>query len=186
MSRHEPNEFVEPFLRFRLTKPESWNWLPPAWSPIAQIKNSGVSDLDWVALSHKPFCCAMGTHPSNRHAYPTLQVTVRPLIRPADAKRERLLLQLVEFMSEQHENFDVLDQSLSVRVGGHPTSLLRARFDLHSVVDDEPVEFAVLSRSYTVFSTTRAFVVGLSSSEDPNYYDEHDFSAILSSISIDA
>jgi len=180
------NEFVESSLRFRLTKPQTWNFLPPAWSPVAQLKNSDPSEDDWVALAKKPFCCAMGTHDSKFHAYPTLQVTVRPQRQPIATDRLNLLVQSVDFLTQQYEHFETLETIGALHVGGHPATRLLARFDLFTTLDGEPVTFSVLSRTYTVFAPMRAFVVGLTSSEDPDYFDERDFASIVSSISIDA
>ena len=180
------NEFFDASLRFRLTKPQSWNFLPPAWSPVAQLQNYEPSEDDWITLAKKPFCCAMGTHESKRHAYPTLQVTVRPLRQPLATERAELLAQSVQFLTQQYENLEVLETTDAIQLAGYPATRLLARFDLLAVVDDEPVDFSVLSRSYTVFASNKAFVVGLSSSEDPDYYDEREIAAIVASISIDA
>jgi hypothetical protein len=177
--------FHEPALAFSVAIPDHWRFLPPAWSPTELMKRAlGPGEL--IALANKPFCCGMAHHDSNRHAYPTLQATVRAYARPDNPQAEALLEQQLATLAHQWPDLRVLRSSTQAIVSGHRANLIHARFTMHIQPEDQPVAIGVLSRSYTVFALGRAYTLGLSGSDDAAYYDEQDFDAILSSVRIGA
>jgi hypothetical protein len=175
--------FHEPTLAFSVAVPEHWNLLPPAWSPVEQMKRFRGPD-DLLAFAAKPFCCAMAHHDSPRHAYPTLQATVRPFARPDNTLAARLLAANVEFLGRQWQGFELLEASSDVIVAGHRANVIRAHFMMPAQPEDTLIELGVLGRVYTVFALGRAYTLGLSGSDDPAWYDERKFDAILASVRI--
>ena len=177
--------FHEPALAFSLEIPDHWRFLPPAWSPTELMKRAlGPGEL--IALANKPFCCGMAHHDSNRHAYPTLQVTMRAWPKPDNARAQALLKAQLAVLGQQWPDLHVLRSSTQAIVSGHRANLIHARFTMLLQPEDEPVAIGVLSRAYTVFALGRAYTLGLSGSDDAAYYDEQDFDAILSSVRIGA
>ncbi|MFT4045119.1 MAG: hypothetical protein QM661_00310 [Solimonas sp.] len=180
----ESDLFEANALGFRLRKPASWSFVPGAWSPLARWKNAAGDELKWLQRTNLPFCCAMGKQANRRHVRPTLQVVVRPLIRPNSALAPMLLEAQLEQLCRTYRDFELLDASSRACVGGCRATLIRGRFTLRTVIDGEPVEMPVLTRGYIVFADCRAFSIGLSSSNDPQYYVEDEFREIVASIEI--
>ena len=179
----DPNRFSDGFLGFSISKPSLWRFVPPAWSPAVMLTNSADPDSVWRLHSPKPFVCFMGSHASTAEAFPTVQVTARRSRVPTTAEADALQQQTIDFLGEQFPDFDVLESSTSNIVAGFRASLLRSRYSLVAGEDDEIV-FSVLARSIVIFSPGITFTIGMSSSEDPAYFDERDFDAVLASVSI--
>jgi hypothetical protein len=184
MSESDPHVFRNRFLRFSVRKPESWDFMPPAWSPVEQLKNSGNEEWEWVRNANKPFCCMRKLHDSPVHAYPTMQVTARRFDVPTDEQAAAFLKSQCEFLSKQYSNLEVLEATSSAFIGGARANSIRGRFKLIMATDSGPVTLPILSRVHTVFTSGTAFTMGLSSSADPNYYDESDFDRIIASVRI--
>lgn len=158
--------------------------MPPAWSPIAQMKNAAVEPGDWIQFAHRPFCCAMDQHDSNEHVYSTLQVTARPCAVPDNLSAEALLNDSIAFMEENFADFEVVQATSSAIVAGHRANMMRASYTLLAQADDDVVRFSVLSRSFVVFARGQAFTIGLSSSADVRYFSETEFEEIIASVRI--
>ncbi|MBL8199408.1 MAG: hypothetical protein JNK40_00425 [Chromatiales bacterium] len=120
-------QFTEPYLKFSVAIPDSWNVLPSAWSPIEQMKKAREPEA-WIQHASKPFCVAMLHHQSNRHAYPTLQVTARPFPLPSKEKHAEILNEQIKFMAEQHSGFVPEWSSHEAIVAGHRTNIIRGSF----------------------------------------------------------
>ncbi len=156
--------------------------MPPAWSPVAQMKNAIESPDDWIHLARMPFCYAMGSHDSRVHAFPTMQVTARPFSAPDNKTASSILDAQVEMLSKQYEDFEVLSATSDAIVGGQRAIMLRGTFLLPTQPDEELLHISVLSRSVVVFALGRSFTLGLSGSADEHYYHEPDFDGIIGSV----
>jgi hypothetical protein len=179
----DPNRFSDAFLGFSITKPSLWRFMPPAWSPAAMLTNSAEPDSIWRLHAPTPFVCFMGSHASATEAFPTVQVTARRSRVPTSAEADALQQQTIAFLGEQFPDFDVLESSTSNIVAGFRASRLRSRYSLVAGEDDELL-FSVLARSIVIFSPGVSFTIGMSSSEDPAYFDEDAFDRVLASVSI--
>lgn len=177
--------FVEPAVRFSLRKPASWRFLPPAWSPVAHLRNASGPD-DWIRHARSPFCCASGHHDSPLHAYPTLQATVRPSGVPGNEQARAILQGQLDFLAGEYLEFVPFEATSEAVIGGCRANVIKARFALPAEIDGAPLTMTVISRSYTVFAPGRTFSLGLSSSGDADYYDESQFQSIVASIRIGA
>ena len=145
---------------------------------------SGPEEM--IQYAAKPFCCAMSHHESDRHAFPTLQVTARPFGVPTNDQAKEILGAQIRSISEQHIDF-VLDwSSHEAIVSGFRANMIRGSFVMLTQPDDETLEIGVISRSYTIFTPGLAFTIGLSSSDQPDYYRESDFTEIINSVKIGA
>jgi hypothetical protein len=180
------NLFQSHALRFSLSKPDSWAFLPPAWSPVAQLKNSGDESWAWIQNANQPFCVARRLHDSQRHAFPTLQATVRPFGIPTPGQRETLLQMQLEVLRKTYEPVDILEASASLEFSGHSALGIRAILPLFTEVEGEQIELKILSRVHVIFAPGRAFSVGISTSVDPDFFDEPEIAATLDSIRIDS
>jgi hypothetical protein len=180
----ESDLFEANALGFRLRKPASWHFVPTAWSPLARWKHAAGAEIDWLQRAQEPFCCAMAEHESRHHVRPTLQVVARPLLKSNPALAPMLLEAQLEQLCRTYRNFELLDASSHASIGGCRATLIRGRFSLHSEIDGEMIEMSVLTRGYIVFAGRLAFSIGLSSSNDPQYYVEDDFREIVASIEI--
>ncbi len=186
MANRDENLFVEPLLRFSLRKPDAWRFMPPAWSPVARMKNASDASAEWLRRANEPFCCAMGHHESRAHPYPTLQVTVRPFQIPSNEIAERFLQTQLDFLKEQYEGFSLIHATADGLVAGYRATVIRATFILYVQQADDVIPMSVLARTYVLFTPGRAFTVGLSSSADEQYFDEAEFERIISSVRIGA
>ena len=180
----ESDLFEANALGFRLRKPASWTFVPSAWSPLARWKNAAGDEVEWLQRANLPFCCAVGEQRSRHHVRPTLQVVARPLLKPNPALASMLLEAQLEQMCRTYHDFELLDASSRACIGGCRATLIRGRFTLQTVLDEQPLEMSVLTRGYVVFAGGRAFSIGLSSSNDPQYYAEDEFRDIVASIEI--
>jgi len=178
------NLFQSHALRFSLNKPDSWAFLPPAWSPVARLKNSGDESWAWIQNANQPFCVARQLHDSQRHAFPTLQATVRPFGIPTLAQRETLLQMQLEVLRKTYEPVEVLEADADREYSGHPALGIRAILPLISENEGEQTEFQILSRVQVIFAPGRAFSVGISTSTDAAWFNEPEISAMLDSIRI--
>ncbi len=177
--------FTDRYFQFSLDIPDHWRFLPPAWSPVEQWKRAaGPEDL--FAFANKPFCCAQAHHDSDRHAYPTLQVTARPSAIPDNEQAGDILDRQLAVMRGQCPDFTLEFASHEAIVAGYRATLVRGNFTLFTQPRDEIVEIGVRSRSYLVFTPGLAFTLGLSSSDDPAFYDEVDFVGIIRSVRVGA
>jgi hypothetical protein len=172
------------FFKFSIRIPLNWRFTNPAWSPIAQLKNSSDSDEHWINQAGLPFCCAMQHHQSESHAYPTLQVSARPCKIPDNTTAANILSQQIQFINKQHEDFELIQSTSEAIVSGHRANLVRATFSFSTMPNNEVVKFNILARTYTIFTPGIAFTIGLSSSNDNKYFNEADFNAIISSVRI--
>ena len=74
----DPNLFNDESLGFSLRKPDSWEFMPPVWTPGPLAANGDDAPWAWIR-PNQAFCVAQKLHESPRHAYSTLQVTARPV-----------------------------------------------------------------------------------------------------------
>ena len=158
--------------------------MPPAWSPAAQLKNSGDQSWAWIQSANQPFCVARQMHDSQRHAFPTLQATVRPFGSPTPAQRDALLQMQLDVLQKTYGQVEVLESSASREFSGHPALGIRAILPLVSEVEGERIDLRILSRVHVIFAPGRAFSVGISTSADPDYFDEPEIAESLNSIRI--
>lgn len=184
------DDFHEPRLGFRVRKPAAWRFLPPAWSPVQQLRNAlAAEDLDhWMHHASQPFCCAMGHHDSASHVYPTLQATARPGRPPDAAQAAALLSSLCDEFVGRHGDCRIDWARHDVEIAGCRALDAGVRYRLMARSGDGArveQDFGVVARSWMIFATGRTFVVGLSGSDDPEYHDEADVTTILASLRID-
>jgi len=184
VTESESTVFYNSALRFQVRIPPTWRFLPPAWSPVEQMKRAIDDRDDWIHFANKPFCCAMRHHDSRLHAYPTLQVTVRPCPTPDNATIAAILEAQRDLLSQQYEGFRELQATADAIVAGHRALSLRTTFTLPTMPDDALVPISVLARLRVVFALNRAYTVGLSSSADAAYFDETEFDGIVASVRI--
>lgn len=177
------HQFRDPALGFQLRKPETWEFLPPAWSPVAQVRNSGDPNWAWIT-ANLPFCVARRLHQSTRHAFPTLQVSARALQVPTEAQARALLDMQLDVLDKHYGKFDVEQASADEIIDGHPSLAIRGSFCLNTQIEGEQVPVSVLTRVRVIFAPGRAFSLGMSSSLDESYYLESDFDEILGSVRI--
>jgi hypothetical protein len=177
------HQFHDPALGFALRKPESWEFVPPAWSPVAQMRNSGDPSWSWIT-ANLPFCVARRLHQSTRHAFPTLQVSARALQVPTAAQARALLDMQLGVLNKHYGAFDVEKATHDDSIDGHPALTIRGSFSLNTQVDGEQVPVSVLTRVHVIFAPGRAFSMGMSSSRDADYFVESDFEQIVGSVRI--
>jgi len=180
----DKNLFRDNYLRFQLRKPAAWRFLPPAWSPVAQMKNATEDATDWIRFAKLPFCCAMDHHESPEHAYSTLQVTARPFAIPSNQTAADILNAQIEYLSQQFLDFEAIQATSEAIVAGYRANLIRSSFVLVTERGEEVAEISVLSRSWMIFAPGWAFTLGLSSSADEDFYNETDFDDIIASVRI--
>lgn len=175
--------FNDALLKFSLIKPSRWRFMPPAWSPVAQLRNASPPE-DWIQYARLPFCCATAGHDSPVHVHPTLQATVRPSGVPGNEQASAILQSQLDFLDTEYLEFDPIEATSDAIIGGCRANVIKARFILPLEIDGERFMAPVISRSYTIFAPGRAFTVGVSSSGDPAYYDESECQSIVASIRI--
>lgn len=178
------DEFVEPFLRFRIVKPPGWSFVPAAWSPFAQLRNAAGADVAWLQHANQPFVCFVKKHDSERHVQPSVQVTARPSgIPPSDIARQILDAQ-IKFVEETFDALEVISATTDRIVAGYRANSMVARYRFLTDRDGEEREFEVLARSLSIFTPGLAFSVGMTSSVDPEYYKEEEFHSVVRSMTI--
>ena len=183
----DPDWFFEPRLRFGIRKPSDWRFVPPAWSPVAHLKNRGGDEApDWVRYSKLPFVTMMGDHDSQHHPYPTVNVGCRPGTPGPDFDFRQLQDQFIEMFRMQHEEVEILDRSPESAVDGCRALYMRSRYLLGFERDGLDFVEPVLSRSYTIFGDGLVFTMGMTSSADTAYFREEDFDLVLRSVRIGA
>lgn len=125
MKLPEGDEFYEPFLRFRIVKPAAWQFMPPAWSPVAQLKNDPDSP-EWLAHAAMPFVTFMQRHESDDHAYPTVQVTARRVLGelPDNALARQILDMQVEHLRQTWSDLEVIRATTDAIVAGYRANVI--------------------------------------------------------------
>lgn len=172
--------FHEPLLDFQLRKPPAWRFLPPQWSPLAQLKRLDDPSVAWAKNANTPFCCAMGP----LFASSAVQVCARPPIAHNPALASTLLEAQLSMLRSKYRDFEPIAASSRARVAGCESIHIRGTFSVLNGRAGDTVRLSVLSRTYTVFSPQAMFSVGLSGSADPEHFLESDFELILASIRI--
>src|SRR5688572_9280651 len=122
-----PDAFFEPRLRFAIRKPSAWRYMPPAWSPVAHLKNQNTA-VDWIQYAKLPFVTMMGHHESQRHPYPTVNASCRLGFVTPNFDYDSLLRQVSAFMISQHEGTEILERSANERVDGRRATYLKCRY----------------------------------------------------------
>ena len=152
---------------------------------MEQMKRAfGPEEL--IQFAAKPFCCAMSHHESDRHAFPTLQITARPFHVASNDQAKEILGAQIRAISDQHLDFEPDWSTHEAIVSGFRANMIKGSFVILTQPNDELLEIGVISRSYTVFTPGHAFTLGLSSSDHPDYYSETDFTGIINSVKIGA
>lgn len=180
----DPDLFNDPSLGFSIRKPPEWTFYPPSWSPIERLRNSDNPSRTLMKHAHRPFCCAMYQHSSDRHAYPTLQVTVRP-VHLGSADVYELMDAEVAHLVKTFPNIRILQNTCNLVLSGCRVIRIEARYSLYMSRNDDEIELGVYSLSHTVFASGRAFVVGLSGSDDPEYTNRAELAEIAASIVVE-
>jgi hypothetical protein len=178
--------FQSASFRFSIEVPDSWKFMPAAWSPIAQMKNAEQFNDHWIKNAKLPFCCASRHHSSDSHVYPTLQVTARPSLIPDNETALKILQMTQDFLISNHENPEIVRATSEAIVAGYRANILYSTFDLHTRPQNDILVLKVISRSYSLFTEGVAYTVGLSGSADPLYCDESELDFIISSVRIGA
>ena len=178
------DEFIEPFLRFRIVKPARWSFVPPAWSPIAQLRNAAEGQLEWLKHASQPFVCFMKKHESETHVYPTVQATARPTAIPPPDLARLILDRQIELVGQMYEDLEVISATTDAIVAGHRANRLVARGNLITERDGEERAFDVVLRAMSIFTPGIAFTVGMTSSADPEFSAEEELPAVIQSITI--
>lgn len=184
MGFKQEDEFHERFLGFRIVKPPTWQFMPPAWSPFAQLRNAAETEIEWLKHANAPFVCFMKSHDSEHHVYPTTQVTSRPSAIPSPAVARQILDAQVAFLETNFDAFRLRAATVDRIIGGYRANSIVASYRLLAERDGEERVFDVLVRSLAIFTAHAAFTVGMSSSTDERYFDEADFDRSLGTIRI--
>jgi hypothetical protein len=169
----DPDEFHSREVGFSLRKPGSWEFLPTSWSAA-----------DWPQQVNLPFCVARKWHDDQRYAFPTLQATVRPFGNPTADQAEALLRMQLDVMRKTYGQVEVLEARADHEFSGHRALGIRAVIPVVTELGGERLEMPLLSRVHVIFAPARAFSVGISTSADPQYFDEADIAGIFTSIRI--
>lgn len=73
----------------------------PGLSPVVQLRNAADEEAEWLRYASTPLVCFLRRHGSERHVYPTVQVTCRPSAVPDSAVARELLDAQVGFLTER-------------------------------------------------------------------------------------
>ena len=179
------HQFSDPYFKFSVGIPDSWSLLPSAWSPVEQMKKA-LEPEHLIQFASKPFCVAMGNHQSDRHAYPTLQVTARPFPLPSNDQQAEILQDQIRILAEHYPGFITDWSSHEAIIGGHRANIIRGSFFMRTMPAKRIIKIGVISRTHVIFARNHAFTVALSGSNDPTYYSEDDFTKVIQSVRIGA
>jgi len=178
------DEFVEPFLRFRIVKPPGWSFVPAAWSPFAQFRNAAGADGAWLQHANQPFVCFVKKHDSESHVQPSVQVTARPSGIPTSEIARQILDMQIKFFEETFDALEVISATTDRIVAGNRANSMVARYRFLIDRDGEEREFEVLASIARHLRSRPSFTVGMTSSVDAGYYDEQEFRSVVQSIRI--
>lgn len=183
----ESDTFYEPSLNFKVTKPSNWKFMPPAWSPVTQMKNAlEKNEEHWSQYANQPFCVAMQHHASQRSVYPTFQVTVRYMPKPNNERANQLLATQLSFCENNFQEFKTIESTSKAIVSGFRANKIRASYILPFESSGEVINASVHTLLYTVFSNQMAFTIGLSGPGEKEFSCENDLREIVQSIRIGA
>ena len=135
---------------------------------MEQRRNAGSDPNEWSRFANMPFCYAMKRHESQTHAYPTVQVTVRPFHLGSHDPVE-LLESQVKLLENSWRGITFLARTGDAILAGHRANRIEARYPAILTRGLDEVEIVIYVLSYTVFAPTRAFAIGLAGSDDPAY-----------------
>jgi hypothetical protein len=169
----DPDQFRCAEIGFELRKPGSWEFVPTSWSAA-----------EWTRNTSQPFCVARRMHDDQRHAFPTLQATVRPFGNPTAQQVEALLQMQLDVLQRTYGDVELVDASAGREFSGHRALAIRAILPLVTELDGERIEMRVLNRIHVIFAPGRAISVGISTSADENYFDEAEITQMVESIRI--
>ncbi len=157
----ESNLYANAELGFAITKPDDWNFLPTQWALSFRKKiDPDDEELDRVMkLASVPFVYFHFNHGDDRFAYPTVQVTCRPLVDPKKPDRREVLELQRQHLVRSFENLQVIEATPDAIISGYPATRLVAEFRLFR---NDGRQFHCRSRSYTVFVRRLGFTLGMS------------------------
>jgi len=174
--------FVEPRVRFEIRRPRRWRFTAPGWSPAKRLE--GLDAIDWQRFGRLPFVCLERRIATSRHPRPMLRVGCRPAARHDAAEIRALLERQTLALREELEEVEILASTFDVILAGHRAAHVRFRYTVAVRERRRCWAMRVLARSYLVLTPGLAFTVGMCSSADERFYDEGDFTALVSSIRI--
>lgn len=177
----DEHEFHDPFFHFHITKPVTWHFLEPRWSPMVQLRNRAGYETEWLRWASEPFVCFTKEHGDETEAYPTVQVSARASGGvPSSAAAKLMLEEQVTLLGSTYDDFELLDATPDRIIAGFRANAIRATFSF----ENESRRYKVLSRSFTVWTPLASFTIGMSTSTDPRFYDEAELDGVLASIRI--
>jgi hypothetical protein len=148
---------------------------------MVQLRNRAGYETEWLRWASEPFVCFMKEHDNPEHAYPTVQVSARAAGGvPPSATAKLLLEEQIALLQSTYDGFELLDATPDRIIAGFRANAIRATFSFAS----EGRQLRVLSRSFTVWTPTASFTIGMSTSTDERYYDEHELDGVLASVRI--
>ncbi len=174
--------FVEPRLRFEIRRPRRWRFTTPGWSPAT--RHEPLDAIDWQRFGPLPFVCLERPIPTPHHPRPMLRVGCRPVASHGAAEIRCLLERQALALREELDEVELLTSTFDAILAGHRAAHVRFRYTVRVRERRQCWPMRVLARSYLVLTPGLAFTVGMCSSADERFYEEADFTALVSSIRI--
>lgn len=185
--RHSREEdiFYNKYLGFKIFKPADWEFVPTEWT-LSFRKRMDPDDEELqkvMKLARMPFVALRYNHNDLHWAYPTVQITCRPLeSEAAKDHRAQIVKMQCEQLKKMYTNIDIIDASSEIQISGFPASRIISKF---SIFTNDGKEFKCLSQTYTVYVRKLGFTIGMSGPSEGPYERKTDFTSIFNSITIE-
>lgn len=178
------NLFYSLDLGFKIIKPDDWEFLPTEWT-LAFRRRMDPDDEELrkvMSLARMPFVALRYDHGGTKYAYPTVQITCRPISDAERINRGEILELTRQQFEKIYKNIDIIDATTDMKISSFPANRIISKFNIFT---SDGKEFKCLSRNYVVFVRKLGFAIGMSGpSEDPHQRNG-DFNSILESIVIE-
>jgi hypothetical protein len=183
--KNREGEFYDPLLRFRIAKPQDWQFIPASWSPAAEVRDPDT--FDWHRRGALPFVALNRNDASGERLLQSVRVTARPLKGvDVDDTRSRAYLdtQVSALRERMQGDVEIRAASNAETVAGYRANKVVAKLTLHKLKGGFLWPFLLLSHAYSIYAPGMVFIVSMASSSDPLDDRASDFEDILRSISI--
>lgn len=178
------NSFYSRDLGFKIIKPNDWEFLPTEWT-MSFRRRMDPSDEELtkvMSLARMPLVVLRYDHKGTKYAYPTVQVTCRPIGDAEKINREDFLEMTQEQLKKVYEDIDIIDATTDMQISNFSANRVISKFTIST---SDGKEFKCLSRSYVVFVRKLGFTIGMSGPSEGPHQRNSDFNSILESIAIE-
>jgi hypothetical protein len=181
----EKNEYTNPTVGFKVTKPSTWNYIS-AETITTNRENIRLKDEDLRAAIRERATPPLVAMTKYKEPYDDLNPTISIVFRPAGSLQGKpateIMSAVVRTMQNALHDFKFIREIHETEISGLKASHMRATY---RISNKEGRDFSVVSRMWMVPRGAFIFLIGMSGPRSGQDVSEAEFDQVLQSIKIE-